>query len=186
MARFDDAINFVLAHEVRGWPVDAASIADGMERVRARMPISAWFTDDPIDRGGATAWGITLQAASKYGIKSVEDLVAIKPGMVGAIYRTFWKFDRIECQEVSTKYFDLAINMGMLAATRVVQTALGNVNVDGEFGPKTLEAINSSDPGALLKKIVASAEARYQRIVMQNPSQQRFLRGWIKRARALP
>ena len=186
MAKFEDAINFVLAHEVRGWPKNAADLAVGMGAVKALMPINAWFTDDPVDRGGATAWGITLQTASKFGVGDVAGLFAISPEVVEAIYRSFWKFDQIEDQSVATKFFDLAVNCGMLAATRVVQAALGNVDIDGAFGKKTLAAINGTCPGVLMARIVMHAESRYRDIVRKNPIQQRFLRGWINRARALP
>jgi lysozyme family protein len=156
MATFDKAIGTVLAHE-------------------------GGYTFDPNDPGGETKYGISHRAYPNLDIKSLT------LDQAKAIYkRDYWTYSRIQDQDVATKVFDLAVNLGPAAAHRLLQTALNargeTVAVDGVFGPETLAAANRGDPAQLLQELRAQAAAYYAQTVLANPPEQKFLLGWMRRA----
>jgi lysozyme family protein len=156
MARFDKAIGTVLEHE-------------------------GGYTFDPNDPGGETKYGISRKAYPSLDIK------ALTLDQAKAIYkRDYWIYSRIEDQDVATKVFDLAVNLGPPAAHRLLQTALlalgETVAVDGVFGPQTLAATNRVTPEQLLQELRAQAAVYYAHTVLTNPSEQKFLLGWMRRA----
>jgi lysozyme family protein len=53
---------------------------------------------------------------------------------------------------------------------------------DGIIGPITLAAINKADPTDLLAALKSEAAGYYRLIASVNPSQQRFIEGWVQRA----
>jgi lysozyme family protein len=57
-----------------------------------------------------------------------------------------------------------------------------NVQEDGLLGPVTLSATNNADTNALLAAIKSEAAGYYRLIAAKNPSQQKFLNGWLNRA----
>ena len=53
---------------------------------------------------------------------------------------------------------------------------------DGQIGPKTIAAVNECRyPEALLKAMNGLQFEHYHRIVLSDPSQMRFIRGWLTR-----
>ena len=67
---------------------------------------------------------------------------------------------------------------------QLVSTVLG-VQADGIVGPKTLQAVNNADSRTLFDTIKAEREAFLYRIVERDPSQKRFIKGWLNRLNAL-
>lgn len=55
------------------------------------------------------------------------------------------------------------------------------VTADGIVGPKTLAAINSQDPKELFTKVYNARAAHFNAIVKNNPSQKKWLKGWMNR-----
>ena len=156
MATFDKAIGTVLEHE-------------------------GGYSFDPNDPGGETKYGISRKAYPGLDVK------ALTLDQAKAIYkRDYWIYSRIQDQDVATKVFDMAVNLGPPAAHRLLQTALngpgGNVAVDGVFGPQTLAATNRVNPEQLLQELRAQAAVYYAQTVLTNPSEQKFLLGWMRRA----
>ncbi|HEX9247111.1 MAG TPA: glycosyl hydrolase 108 family protein [bacterium] len=156
MATFDKAIGTVLEHE-------------------------GGYSFDPNDPGGETKYGISRKAYPGLDVK------ALTLDQAKAIYkRDYWIYSRIQDQDVATKVFDMAVNLGPPAAHRLLQTALngpgGTVAVDGVFGPQTLAATNRVNPEQLLQELRAQAAVYYAQTVLTNPSEQKFLLGWMRRA----
>ena len=82
---------------------------------------------------------------------------------------------------------DLAFNRGMGGATRFIQrglNALGiKVDVDGKIGPKTLKAIDSVHPRALMQAI-SQAQLDYEYDLAYNDSsRKKFIKGLENRIR---
>lgn len=82
---------------------------------------------------------------------------------------------------------DMAFNRGMGGATKYLQQGLNslglNVSVDGAMGPKTLSAINSVQPRALMQ---AASDAQLQdeyRNAERNPNRKKFIPGLESRIR---
>src|SRR5207237_2697270 len=112
------------------------------------------YTFDPNDPGGETKWGISRKAYPSLDIKNLT-LEQAK-----AIYkRDYWIYGRIQDQDVATKIFDMAVNLGPPAAHRLLQTALlalgETVAVDGVFGLRTLEASKRVITELLLQELHA-------------------------------
>ena len=168
------------------------------------LDLEGGFVDDPVDRGGATNMGITIATWQQYsqelfGIPgTVETLRNITEEQVYEItlagyWRRFW-CDRINHCPLAIQYLDTCFNGGgvivLQRAINVVADAQGKphwrTGEDGNIGPGTLLAANriiECGHGAAL--YIAYRErriARYHAIVASDPSQNRFLRGWLNRA----
>ena len=149
------------------------------------MPFEGWSacTNDPDDPGGLTKYGI-----SKVNHPEV-DVANLSLDGAKAIYRKhYWnpiKGDQIASGRVAIKFFDMAVNMGVKQATKLVQEALGDmgcsVAVDGMMGPKTLEALNGVDDDVLFVFLVPLLEAFYRGL-----GKPKYIKGWLRRARTLP
>ena len=167
MAEFTKALPYVLRHE-GGW------------------------SDDPDDPGGATNFGITQRTARQHGITTKEALRAITPEQVAAIYRKdYWRFDGFDDQRVATKCLDMAANFGLVGAVSKLQRILVSLGaeddlVDGRCGHWTTMAVNAVDSDKLLTLLAEACAAHYQGRVKAEPSQAKFLKGWLARAAELP
>lgn len=149
------------------------------------------WSDDPDDPGGATNKGITLATANAHGIQTVDELRHITDEQVASIYRSgYWRFDRILSQRVATKLLDMAVNMGLRTAIRLVQEALNDLgaglNVDGVMGPLAVSAINQIHEDSMLLLLCEVSKRRYLDIVAARPKSKKFLDGWLKRASEVP
>lgn len=144
------------------------------------------FVNDSKDKGGATNKGITLTTYRSFfgNSKSIEDLKNISDAQVQTIYKIgYWdkiKGDLITNQSVANFIADFAVNSGSVRAIRYVQTILG-VSIDGVFGNKTLAALNSADQRTFFSKLKEQRKSFYNKIVSNNPSQSKFLNGWLRR-----
>jgi len=110
--------------------------------------------------------------------------------MVAAFYKVnFWnkiQADQFKNVSVATLVFDHAVNAGTGSAIRLLQNVLNNnfnanLKIDGVIGPKTLQAVNSSDQVKLFASYKLARENFYRNIVSNNPSQNIFLTGWLNR-----
>ena len=142
------------------------------------------YVFDKNDPGGETKFGITKRSYPSLNIRelTLEDAKKI-------YYRDFWqkgKFEEISDDLIAMQVFDLSVNLGIRSAVIVLQRALRsvgkNVQEDGLMGSQTLLATTYSEPRSLLAAIKSEATGYYRQIVAQNPSQQKFLKGWLNRA----
>jgi|SRR5271157_1584796 len=134
------------------------------------------LVEDSADPGGLTNYGISQKSYPSLDIRNLTRAQAME------IYlRDFWKFDGILDQPVATKVFDATVNMGHIAI-KILQRILG-VSDDGVYGPTTEKAVNVMNPGVLLGRFRTALVDHYEAIVAANPSQAKFLDGWLRRAR---
>ena len=157
--KFEKAIDYVLANE-RGYVFDK---------------------NDP---GGETKYGISQKAYPSLNIKALSLDEAKK-----IYYCDYWlkgKFEQISDKNIATQLFDLSVNLGIQAATIVLQRALraGGINVceDGFIGSETLSGVSVLEPLVLLAAIKAEATGYYRTLAAQKPALQRYLDGWLNRA----
>lgn len=142
------------------------------------------FTDDPTDRGGATKFGITQNALTRYRARATtaDDVKNLQEDEAKQIYKDhYWKEingDNIPNEKCAIALFDMAVNMGPTAAVKIAQTSLHLVN-DGVAGPKTCVALSTD---AFLSGFMAGIADRYVEICISNPTQLKYLKGWIRRA----
>jgi lysozyme family protein len=154
---------------------------------------------DTCDPGGTTNWGISLRFLKATGLDlnhdgviNPEDLIGLSKDGAESVYRTYWwdKYEYARFSEliVVEKVFDLAVNMGGLAAHKLLQIAINRLNekpitVDGELGEQTLNAANATDGTALRQQLRVCAEHRYTEILAENPAMEWARIGWMNRAR---
>lgn len=126
----------------------------------------------------------------------------LKKSLINFYKENFWnkiKGDKIlEISEKIAFYiFDTAVNMGWKTAAKFLQSAINNIYekhnknkkivVDGLIGNKTLSALKETSNLSeceyeLLLEIIKERSIKYAKIVSHNPSQSKFIHGWIKRA----
>ncbi len=142
------------------------------------------YVFDKNDPGGETKFGITKRSYPSLNIRdlTLEDAKKI-------YYRDFWqkgKFEEISDDLIVMQVFDLSVNLGIRVAVIVLQRALRSVGKtvleDGLMGPETLLATMYSEPRSLLAAIKSEAAGYYRQIAAKNPSQRKFLKGWLNRA----
>lgn len=103
--------------------------------------------------------------------------------MVEDFYRdNFWDANligEIDNQEVANWLYDHIVNAGSRGA-KWLQEAAG-VLVDGDIGPKSIEAFNAANPAVLLENAKKVAGAYRLDKVRRDPSQKQFLHSWLSR-----
>ncbi len=147
------------------------------------------YSDQSADRGGPTNFGITEETARASGYSG--DMRGFTKEHAAEIYRRkYWRFAALDDQRVATKIFDMVVNFGPGHAIRIVQEALNGIDaglsVDGAYGPRTENTINAVQPGKMLDLLVQDCIDHYTAIVHRDPTQAVFLKGWLRRAQAVP
>lgn len=151
------------------------------------------YSNDPIDAGGPTRWGVTLRSWTLYTKnKAVTSDVIAKLTIedVKPFYRdTFWeplKADQILDARIAIALFDTAVLYGLVSTILLAQKAANqfgaNLTVDGNLGSKTLTGINSTSPKAFISTFTTYILQRINVIVRDNPQDDKYADGWIKRA----
>jgi lysozyme family protein len=142
------------------------------------------YSNNPQDQGGETKFGISKRSYPHLDIKNLTRDQAKQIYFVD-----FWmkaKCEDIADENLAIKLFDLAAHTGIQQANRLIQRALraagAPVTEDGIIGPVTLAAINKADPTDLLAALKSEAAGYYRMIAQANPSQQKFIEGWLNRA----
>ena len=89
---------------------------------------------------------------------------------------------------VSLVHFDACVTTGVTQAARFLQRSVG-AEPDGRIGPKTLEALRAllerETPLAVAERLVNRREPFYRRLAQVDPTQNRFLQGWLNRVEKL-
>jgi lysozyme family protein len=138
------------------------------------------ITNDPIDRGGLTKYGISQRAYPSLNIAQLTESQAD-----GIYKKDYWdpvRGDDIKNQIVAENIFDSAVNMGVKTASRLAQSCLEIEPADGNIGEQSLVKINSVTPEYFLLCYTLAKVARYASICNKDRSQSKFLLGWINRA----
>lgn len=159
------------------------------------------------DAGGATKYGVSLRFLKGLPVEAsdidgdghvTKDDIRLlsKERAKGFYFNHFWrhyKLCNIENAQVASKLFNMFVNMRGRVAGRAAQRALGccgvrGIEEDGYLGPISQAEINqvtcsSSLVAMFLAALRAQQEGVYRLIVAHNPSQEKFLKGWVRRAR---
>ena len=158
------------------------------------LKVEGGYTNDPVDRGGATNKGILQRVYDIYrkaeGLRSA-DVRHILNIEVEEIYRdAYWlegDCDRMPWP-VSLVHFDACVNTGVTQAARFLQRSVG-AEPDGRIGPKTLEALRAllerETPLAVAERLVRRRGPFYRSLAEVDPTQNRFLQGWLNRVEKL-
>lgn len=158
-------------------------MADFEQAVQRILQLEGGRSNHPADRGGLTKYGISQRAYPKLSIDALTE------GQAREIYRRdYWQpnFDRIADQSKAGKLLDLCVNLGPKGGVTVLQQALNDegcaVEVDGQFGPRSLMAVNLMPLREFLRTVRARQVRHYVDLTLKDASQLAFLDGWIRRA----
>lgn len=140
------------------------------------------YTNDPLDRGGPTRYGITMPVLALYYGRpvSVSEIQNLSMATASAVYRALFvaPFARLP-DPLRLNVIDMGVNAGQRRAVLLLQQTIG-ADVDGALGPQTLRLTTSRVDWSLLYTGVRLAF--YEGLVVANPSQVRFRNGWRNRA----
>ena len=140
----------------------------------------ATVTNDPADHGGRTQYGIDERShpdAWADGKVTEEE--------ARMIYLTKYvngpHFDRILDDALRAQLVDYGVTSGPMIAIMKLQEIL-NLNVDGNLGPITQAEANKMAPFGLNNQLVIKRVKMIGKIVVKDPTQIKFLNGWLDRA----
>lgn len=145
------------------------------------------FTDDPLDHGGATKWGV-IQATALHYYPDI-DVRNLTFAQAAHIYRVGY-FDWIPPEIIDIKIawvlFDAGVNCGAGRSCKFLQRVL-TVPETGEADPATIDALFSyqAEDGwqkSLFDALETLRAVYYRAIVDRDPTQKKFLAGWLRRA----
>ena len=157
------------------------------------------YCNVPGDDGGETYAGLTRRDNPEPAIWAIID--SHKPlkwnqvikdpvldGLLNDLFkRKYWDHiqgDAITNQALATYLYDWYINSGTVAVKKLQEVLF--IEEDGIIGPGTLEAINNQKPesGLLLRYYMRRCRW-YRDHVVAVPAHEKFLIGWLDRARRL-
>lgn len=160
------------------------------------------YVNHPSDRGGPTRWGITEKVARVDGYKGSMKEFPVERAF--AIYdRKYYTgpgFDKVALLSLKSaeELFDTGVNAGPKRAVTFLQRALNvlnarqrgykDVEVDGDLGPATLEALTklfswrqkTEAELVLLRALESLQGAHYIALAEANESQEDFVYGWLR------
>lgn len=185
---FEAAIDHAMLYEVGGfWNVNAPGVKEGLIGTAAQRK-AVGYVNDPVDRGGETKFGVAVRANPDLDITRLT-----WDGAKRVYYRRYWLAANcddltIMSPRLAVLHFDGAVNHGVGRAGRFLQRAV-SANQDGDVGPATLKLVQQYiDQGAefdVLNRICDIREAFYQSIVANDPTQKKYLGGWLRRIKEM-
>ena len=151
------------------------------------LRVEGGYSDNKNDKGGKTKFGIIEEEARDFGYKgNMQDLT--KDFAKNIYLKKYYlgnKLDKVINDKVALSICDWAVNSGR-NGTKNAQIAINqltnaNLDVDGIIGNKTLEALNSIDPGKFLEVYHNLQRIYYKGKVEADRTQEGFLTGWLNR-----
>lgn len=163
------------------------------------------LSDHPADTGGLTRYGVSLQFLRGLGVPAGDlngdgiidrrDVMEVTKTVAKRLfYKEFWEkpgIDRLPSL-ISVCAYDFAVNSGPGRAAIVLQRSINawygrNViaKTAGNFGPKTrtysLDIAESRKQEPFCQLYIDRRSEFLRKIVVNNPSQKVFLKGWLNR-----
>jgi len=161
------------------------------------------YSNDKKDKGGATNFGIStrfLKLIDKDidgdGHVTSKDVTALtKDNAIDLYKQYFWdhyKLERLRDTFIARKALDLFVNMRGKSAGKILQQACNkcgaSLKIDGVVGTRSFNSLNSLSlfgvtKEQLLTEIRKEQANHYRAIVKADKSQNKFIKGWLARAK---
>lgn len=147
--------------------------ADFAQAVKLVLDCEGVFSNDVVDPGGMTKYGISKRAYPKL------DIASLTVEQAKSIYLTdYWLRNR--CGDMpwwaALAVFDCGVNQGVRPAAGLIQQTVG-VFQDQNIGPFTLRAIEKADPLEAMATFQTLRAYRYLNTVNFDT----YGRGWLRR-----
>lgn len=159
------------------------------------------FVNDPDDRGGVTYRGITRKNFPNWkGWKIVDANLPLKNGQIikndelEQYVREFYhenfyqpmKIDEIDNMLISGHLLCHGVNAGIKTAVKILQKSINKIynvgiSVDGIVGNITLSYSNGDKAESVAQEMISERKEYYTNLAKRNPSQKKFLKGWLNR-----
>ena len=168
MANIKDAVDFTLRQE--------------------DSTMSGAITGSANDRGGRTRFGIAevwhpdLTKTGFYSTMDTADALDVAENILANQYATPLMLASISDQGVATALLSMAVVEGNVEAVKCLQGAVGAVQ-DGQMGPNTLAAVNVATN--VMQKFAALEDVYFRSIVAKDPTQAKWIKGWLNRVTAV-
>jgi lysozyme family protein len=140
------------------------------------------FTNDPVDPGGATKFGITR--ASWDNFDSEKDLESILKSDAEILYEMeYWRPLRLGLcghQCLADTLLSFAVNQGKKTAVRRLQGILG-LPTDGILGPASFIALDHANCVKINEAYLDKTIEFYNKLINRRPELVKFEKGWKAR-----
>lgn len=181
-AGFAKAFTLAMQSEIGAWfnPNDPATQQGLIDTPAHRR--ACGYCNIPGDAGGETKFGIAQNANRDVVVRTLTLAQA-----QNIYFIKYWLAS--QCDKIGTPlsaiHFDAAVNMGVGRAAKFLQTSVG-VKPDGAIGAQTLAAIaKCPDLKKVCTQYLAARQSFYDSIVLNNPTQAKFAKGWANRIKSL-
>lgn len=141
----------------------------------------------PNDLAGVVNRGISQRSYDTYRQRKdlpLQSVLKISDAEVETLYyEDYWLASKADlmCLPLAVAHFDTAVNFSVRSSIKFLQGALGGLTADGKFGAQTAASLQKQNTLETAKRYCqARRDYRYQR-VKDNPTQQQFLKGWLRR-----
>lgn len=164
------------------------------------------YSNIPQDKGGETVLGVARKKnpnlsiweevdkiKNKYGVKDLillskkilenENITKVVEYFFENNYWKKLKCDIVKHQDFASNLLLLGVNAGVKRAIKVGQKSCGIVE-DGIIGKQTINAWKTAGAKEC-KKFTEIEIKHYESLIVKDPSQERFRRGWLRRANAV-
>lgn len=176
-------------------------------KIKATLLKEGGYSNNPLDKGGPTMYGITQATARKHGYNF--DMRTLPIEIATAIYYSeYWagpKFDLIEPIDpaLSERLFDWGVNSGPKVPVKYLQRILNVLNrqqkdfpdieADGIVGNQTLNSLRAmqkrrgAEGLAVVRFMLQSQQSNfYFELAEKNETQEEFEYGWqLNRAKGI-
>jgi len=167
MSDFTLAVNVTLQHE------------GGYQRM---VKDSGNWTGGDVGVGELKGTNMGISAA-QFPQLNIQDLTLQEARII--YEQKYWNplYVQIKDQGICNKLFDLGVLFGPGTAIKILQECLSQFDIvpDAQFGPKTLEAVNASEPTSLLVAYKTLMVARAIKLGAQDPNMRDSVGPWIRR-----
>jgi lysozyme family protein len=155
------------------------------------------FTDDPVDTGGATKFGITLRTlqycrrkwtgdprlvVTKADVKALTRDEAIRCGVFAFMDEPH--ISDLADWRIQLIVYDYGFHSGQPRAIKALQRAV-DVPADGIIGPQTRVAVAVADPLLATLRVLTEREEFMQDLMDRKHTQRKYMFGWWRRTTKL-
>lgn len=174
---FIAAFNHAMLYEVGPhWdPTNSDVIAGKIGNKKQKRDVG--YVNDPDDSGGETKFGIAKNANPSVDVTNLT-----LEGAMVIYYNKYWLDTNCNSMPagINLLHFDGCINHGPGRASKFMQRAVG-AEPDGKIGARTLKAIRDANATDVVNSVATMREQFYLDIVKKKPSQEKFIKGWLRR-----